>query len=439
MISSIFYNGDGSTRIFPVTFKINGEDYVRVYVDNVEVVDRTKYDIINNSIVFTSDDIPAVGTDNIKIYVATSAAELGDLGAPLTDITNVSNNLAEIVAVSTQVIPNLPEILLADNNATIATTQANLAIAAMNAAEVSEYNAAASATTATTQAGIATTKANEASASASSALASATTATTQAGIATTKAGEASTSASNASTSATNASNSATLAQGYADSINPSQFVNLTDDQTKDGILTFLDFPITPSSAPTTDYQVANKKYVDDNTPTIADATGTVKGIDYKGLLAEYTVSGSAVTSIDFSGLDINTHKSYRVEIELINATASGGALYCFVNGDTTLTNYWSQYFYANSTSVTSARQNNPQISTLIASSIASVQLSIEKVNGYTRITSSDNFNTSSSIAYEIFSSTKTATVTNITQLTFTSSVASSIGVGSKIRIYRGDV
>lgn len=31
-----------------------------------------------------------------------------------------------------------------------------------------------------------------------------------------------------------------------------------------GVLTFGAFPITPSSAPTTDYQVANKKYVDDN-------------------------------------------------------------------------------------------------------------------------------------------------------------------------------
>jgi hypothetical protein len=27
---------------------------------------------------------------------------------------------------------------------------------------------------------------------------------------------------------------------------------------------FLNFPITPSVAPTTDYQVANKKYVDDS-------------------------------------------------------------------------------------------------------------------------------------------------------------------------------
>lgn len=42
------------------------------------------------------------------------------------------------------------------------------------------------------------------------------------------------------------------------------YVTLTGDQTVADIKTFSSFPITPSSAPTTDYQVANKKYVDDN-------------------------------------------------------------------------------------------------------------------------------------------------------------------------------
>jgi len=44
----------------------------------------------------------------------------------------------------------------------------------------------------------------------------------------------------------------------------SLFVALTGDQNVAGVKTFSSFPITPSSAPTTDYQVANKKYVDDN-------------------------------------------------------------------------------------------------------------------------------------------------------------------------------
>lgn len=40
-------------------------------------------------------------------------------------------------------------------------------------------------------------------------------------------------------------------------------VTLKGDQNIDGAKTFLKFPVTPSSAPSSDYQVANKKYVDD--------------------------------------------------------------------------------------------------------------------------------------------------------------------------------
>lgn len=245
MISTVTYNGDGATRVFPVSFEIRGEDYVVVFINGVGVSDRAKYDIINNSIVFRVGDEPVTGTNNVEIVVATSPTEIADLNAPPSGIQTVLENLPDIVLVAEQVVPNLPEILLADDNATIATTKASEAVISASNALTSENNAGVSEDNALASANVATTKANEASASASSASASATTATTQAGIATTKAGEASTSASNASTSAsnastsaTNASNSATLAQGYAGSINPSQFVNLTDAQTINGVKTF---------------------------------------------------------------------------------------------------------------------------------------------------------------------------------------------------------
>lgn len=41
-----------------------------------------------------------------------------------------------------------------------------------------------------------------------------------------------------------------------------QYVALTGNQSIDGVKTFTSFPITPSATPTTDYQVANKAYVD---------------------------------------------------------------------------------------------------------------------------------------------------------------------------------
>lgn len=43
-----------------------------------------------------------------------------------------------------------------------------------------------------------------------------------------------------------------------------KFLALTGAQTVAGVKTFSDFPLTPSSAPTTDYQVANRKFVLDS-------------------------------------------------------------------------------------------------------------------------------------------------------------------------------
>lgn len=55
---------------------------------------------------------------------------------------------------------------------------------------------------------------------------------------------------------------ATEAQVYLKA-NDADVVKLTGNQTVAGIKTFSSFPVTPSSNPTTDYQIANKKYVDD--------------------------------------------------------------------------------------------------------------------------------------------------------------------------------
>lgn len=46
-------------------------------------------------------------------------------------------------------------------------------------------------------------------------------------------------------------------------------VLLTGNQTVAGVKTFSSFPVTPSSAPTTDYQTANKKFVDDSVADLA--------------------------------------------------------------------------------------------------------------------------------------------------------------------------
>ncbi|WP_067176968.1 hypothetical protein [Sulfurospirillum sp. UCH001] len=160
----------------------------------------------------------------------------------------------------------------------------------------------------------------------------------------------------------------------------------------------------------------------------------------KALLAEYVVTGSAVTSIDFTGLDINTHKSYRVEISIANATANSSGLYCFINGDTNLTNYYRELVQFDGTTIGANRANNPQIITLQPSSSLSLTSNVQRGdNGYARAINFGNSSNGSSILKEDSTLVKTATVSNITQLTFTTSVVNAIAIGSKIRIYRGDV
>lgn len=157
------------------------------------------------------------------------------------------------------------------------------------------------------------------------------------------------------------------------------------------------------------------------------------------LLAEYTVTGSAVTSIDFSGLDINTHKSYRIEIEWNNVSASSVFLNGFINGDTVQTNYYSQLFNITGTSVAGEKSNNARLAYPFSNEKVALTANISINQGYATTRSLVTRGIGSTVLLEIISMSKIATVTNITQLTFTSSGASAIGVGSKIRIYRGDV
>jgi len=54
-------------------------------------------------------------------------------------------------------------------------------------------------------------------------------------------------------------------------IDDSQYIKTTGAQTKNGVLTFTSFPRTPGSEPQNDYDVANKKYVQDNASGIGVA------------------------------------------------------------------------------------------------------------------------------------------------------------------------
>lgn len=95
--------------------KISNDKY-----QDVVVVSGNIDDIVNTSEHIA--DIQEVNSNiaNIDI-VATDIDNVNTIGANITDVSTVAANIADVVDVSNQIIPNLPEILLADDNAVLVT------------------------------------------------------------------------------------------------------------------------------------------------------------------------------------------------------------------------------------------------------------------------------------------------------------------------------
>jgi hypothetical protein len=155
------------------------------------------------------------------------------------------------------------------------------------------------------------------------------------------------------------------------------------------------------------------------------------------LVSETEVTGSAVTSVDITDLDMNTDKSYRVEIEWANPVG-GASLRLYINGDNTNSNYYAQQFLVDDTTVVGSRVNIPNIAfvdsavdTFIVGTVGTA------LDNRCRSQWQSNDSTGATTAMRLYEVISTTQFTNITQMTFTAQSAGAIGVGTKIRIYRG--
>jgi len=196
-------SGNGSQTDFPFTFPYLKDTDIKVSVGGVVKTVTTHYTLHTpTTIKFTSGNIPASGTNNVRIYRETadtalqatfypgSAIRSGDLNDNFTQnlyVTQESNND------STLALDNSRESD-GDGTYTSAITKANTAVTTANSA--------------TTTAGNAVTTANAASASATSAVSTANSANTTAGNANTTAGNAVTTANGAVTTANAATTTA---------------------------------------------------------------------------------------------------------------------------------------------------------------------------------------------------------------------------------------
>lgn len=122
-------------------------------------------------------------------------------------------------------------------------------------------------------------------------------------------------------------------------------VKLTGNQTIAGIKTFSSFPVTPSSAPATDYQSSNKKFVDDSIETHEEDTSvhgvsTVVGTTESQILTNKNID---VDNNTVSNIETDNFKTGAIDTDLTsvsgsdNTLASAKAIKTYVDSQSPLT------------------------------------------------------------------------------------------------------
>lgn len=148
-------------------------------------------------------------------------------------------------------------------------------------------------------------------------------------------------------------------------------------------------------------------------------------------VAEINVTSDA-TQVNFTSLDLDTTKSYMLITRLKNTTASTSVLYLCVNGDTTLTNYYSQELYNVGTGVYTQNFNDPRyVAALSGESSTNVTYLFLAPDGIFRYVSHWSYQTNTSLRAFLMIGNKSASVGSITELNIVSSVTGGISAGSE--------
>lgn len=132
-------------------------------------------------------------------------------------------------------------------------------------------------------------------------------------------------------------------------------VDLLSNQTIGGIKTFSSFPVTPSSAPVNDYDVANKKYVDDKTAGGSGGQSLVKGNIHSNAIAltnsyvdiiskTLTITAGNTIQGEIHGRIFNNSGATRTYTAKIDV---GGVILAIVASTTiataSYTNFWARF------------------------------------------------------------------------------------------------
>jgi len=153
-------------------------------------------------------------------------------------------------------------------------------------------------------------------------------------------------------------------------------------------------------------------------------------------VVETEVTGTAVTSIDITGLDLDAAKAYYIIFRTGNPTATANRISIFYNNDTIPGNYFNQYIWASGTGLSASRLNNGEVCIADAGQYAMFEgLLIRDSNASPRaiVRVSETYPD----AVRLLMRTHIWTVeTNVTTVTFSGSQANGLGVGTRVIMFK---
>jgi len=153
-------------------------------------------------------------------------------------------------------------------------------------------------------------------------------------------------------------------------------------------------------------------------------------------IVETTVTGTAVTTISITGLDLDAAKAYLLLLRFTNPTTSDTGYAMYLNADTTGTNYWRQYMWASGTSIAGNRVNDATFSSASAGEESIVWAVMARdPAGYVKVLTNTALRDPSAV-WILFQGWTWTTTANVTQIDITASVTGAIGIGSRVIIFK---
>ena len=157
------------------------------------------------------------------------------------------------------------------------------------------------------------------------------------------------------------------------------------------------------------------------------------------LIKEVIVRGSAVTQVDLdlTSAPIQKGELYELVCTFINTTGSTSEPKLYANDNTTSSNYYSQRIRANGASVSGRRLNDANSFEVEGGKSSKTKTYIKLSNDGKLVYFTKNVrNLDNAIEISDNFGTSTVTLTNITKLNIVASISNSIGINSRIQLYK---